>query len=167
MVYNKNMKNDLNAKKFRFRYSVWVIILLSLVCAFSAGGIVWNVLSIIKAFGNDSPAATYFVAAALNLSLVALAVWNLAAGYHSVSGKGVFLRTGPFKYHTDINDVYKLVLYEKANKLFLFTLSGKATAVVVAPQKYDEFVAAIREYNRAVIYEVAGNGEPYGDGGAV
>ena len=51
MVYNKNMKNDLNSKKFRFRYSVWVIILLSLVCAFSAGGIVWNVLSIIKAFG--------------------------------------------------------------------------------------------------------------------
>lgn len=140
-------------EKFKYKYSAAIIAVLVFIAALSAGGIVWNVLSIIRLTQNGMPATTYYVTAVINLSLVALSLWIAFGGRYAITKENVILKIGPAKFTVKVSEIIKLVYFEKAKKLFMITVKSSATAVIIAPDKNDAFFAALKKVNPDVIYE--------------
>lgn len=146
-------------KKFRYRYPVIAIIILCVVSAASAGGIVWNVKSAINNNVTGGAVALYYVVAAINLSLVIIPLWFVFGAKYVVDERRVVLKIGPLRFRTDIRNVYKLLWFREKNRLYLISSHNMVTRIVISPAQYENFVAAIKERNPEVIYEIAENDE--------
>lgn len=146
-------------KKFRYRYPVIAIIILCAVSAASAGGIAWNVKSAINSGVTGGAGALYYVVAAINLSLVIIPLWFVFDAKYVIDENRVVLKVGPLRFRSDVKTVYKLLFFREKNRLFMISTNNMVTRIVISPAEYENFVAAIKERNPEVIYEIAENKE--------
>lgn len=140
-------------EKFKYKYSAAIIAVLVFISTLSAGGLVWNILSIIRLSKDGISAVTYYITAVINVSLVALSLWIAFGGRYAITKTDVTLKIGPVKFTVKTSEIVKLVYFEKAKKLFMLTVKGTATAVIIAKEKHDAFFSALKNVNPAVIYE--------------
>lgn len=140
-------------EKFKYKYSAAIIAVLVFISALSTGGLIWNIFSIIRLTKIGMPAATYYITAVINISLVALSLWITFGGRYTVTKTDVTLKIGPAKFTIKTSEIIKLVYFERAKKLFMLTIKGTATAVIIAQDKHDAFFSALKNANPAVIYE--------------
>ena len=59
----------------------------------------------------------------------------------------------------DINDVVQITHFKKSDKLVLYFKDAKYTVVIISPEKYEDFIFALREENRQIIYDSRTDGE--------
>lgn len=143
-------------KKFRYKYPVIAIIVLCAVSAASAAGIVWNIKTATSGVFTGGAAATYYVLAAINLSLVIVPLWFVLDAKYVITENRVTLKVGPLRSRAEIKNVYKLLLLREQNRLFMFASDNRVSRIVIPPARYEDFVAAIKERNPETVYETAG-----------
>lgn len=146
-------------KKFNYKYPVAAIIILTAVSLSSIGGIIWNIITAAGAIKNQTSPVTAVITAAINLSLAILCLWVVFGGKYIIDEKSVTLKTGPFKVCFLAEEIIKLLYFEKSKKLYLISAKKKAAAIVINPDKYDEFIAAVKRANPAVLYEIISKDE--------
>ena len=142
-------------KKFVFRYSPAVWILLVAVAAVFAASVAVNIYDAVK-FSGENVAKTVFAATVAALSFAAL-IFTVAAtvyGRYVIKDKYLYCRFGFVYTKTDINTVFQLTEFKALNKLVMYTTDEKYSVAVISDKYYDEFYAALKTVNPNITYTV-------------
>lgn len=142
-------------KKFKFKNTISTIILLIVVCAISVGGIVWNILNINTAVKNDMPFMWQIFVLAINVLLIAISLLFIFDVKYVVDENFVSLKIGFITKKIKILDIVKLIFVENENKLFTLLHGEKIFAIVIKPEKFNEFFSAVSKFNPAIYFETA------------
>ncbi len=147
-------------KKFRFNYSVTVWLLLSAVILLLAGGLAYNVYNTVSFTGRGAGNfVIYLLISLLNGFLLAFAVSVAVNGKYVIKNKKLYSYFGFIRSFADINDVVQITHFKKSDKLVLYFKDAKYTVVIISPEKYEDFIFALREENRQIIYDSRTDGE--------
>ena len=146
--------------KFKFKYSALVYVLLILSLALCVVGVVWNIFNAIYFAGND----TFRLISSCIIVVLSLLLFVFVLGvifYSRYVIKNGYLYTcfGFFKNKTPVTEVVEITKFKKSNKLVVYFSTEEYTVIVIPPELYDEFVMALRNANKKIIYDARIEGE--------
>lgn len=147
-------------KKFRFKYPAVVWVLLAIVFALSVAGLIWNVYNFISFVNSDSvKTVLYSVIILLVAFLVILTISVAVYGMYVIKGDTLYSYFGLVRSKFDINDITEITHFKKSDKLVVYFSDAKYTVIVIDKTDYDDFVVALREVNRKIIFDKKIEGE--------
>ncbi len=147
-------------KKFRFKYSVSVWLLMVAIIALSGAGLVWNVLSTIEyAALFPIKAVASGLSALLCGVLLAFAISVATYGKYYVKGENLCVKFGFITVKTPVQSIYQFTHFKKSDKLIMYFEDGKYTVIVIAPEQYADFILTVRAINPRILYNSKIDGE--------
>ncbi len=145
------MKNN---KSFRFKFSALIWVLLSALLVITLAGVgfnIYNLILVIKAHSTD------VAVKAISLAVSALLpVFTLSIIFHSkyVLKNGYLYNYFGFVWNkTKISEIVQFTHFKNSDKLVAYFKDEKYTVIVIAPNKYNSIIKAVREINPQIIYE--------------
>ena len=145
---------------FKFHYSALLWVMLTAVIALALTGLVWNTYNLI-----------YFINAGIDkiisYSLIVLATGALGVIAFSVAFFGRYVIKndvlvtcfGVFSSKTQLTEITEVVHFKKSNKLVVYFADQKFSVVLIAPEKYDHFVIALRDKNPKIRFNALIDGQ--------
>ena len=147
-------------KKFRFKYSATVWVLLAVVVILSTAGMVWNIFNLKEYLWAGAFKVTVYALIVLItafLSLFALSV--MAYGYYVIKKDCLYTQFGFVGSKVKISEITEITHFKKSNKLVAYFKDEKYSVIVIEEQNYDEFIKTLREINKEIKYSVKIDGE--------
>ena len=147
-------------KKFRFKYTlaVWVLLISTLIL--SLAGLVWNIFGFIEYLWAG---VTKIIGQAciilFNLALAVLDLSILTYGYYVVKDENLICYFGLIKTIYALEDIIAVTHFKKSNKLVIYFKDKKYTVIVISPESYGDFIGAIRSKNPQIVYDAKIDGE--------
>ena len=147
-------------KKFRFNYSVLVWALLALVILLLSGGLIYNIYNLIS-FLNDGAykIAAYSLIILVNAFILVFAVSVVFYGKYIIKDKKLYSYFGFIRTSVNTDDIVQITHFKKSDKLVVYFKDAKYTVIIISPDKYEEFIFALREQNTHIIYDSRTDGE--------
>ena len=147
-------------KSFKFRYSITVWVLLSLILVISVLGLAWNVFNIIHFKGEQTfKVVSYYAISAITVALSIFVISVMTNGRYVIKNGYLYTCFGFVKNRTQIKDVIGLTHFKKSNKLVAYFKDNEYTVIVIAPEEYDKFILTVREVNPSITYSAQIDGE--------
>ena len=154
MSYNKVMKSF----KIKFKPLIWVLLLT--VLGFSLAGCAWNIYNVIVYLPiNTIKTVTSAIMCLLCLILTAVSLSIAVFSKYTVDGKNLTVCFGVIKTKLAITEIKEVCHFKKSDKLVVYSLDDKYTVIIIPPSEYDNFVLALREYNKSIVFDVRIDGE--------
>ena len=142
-------------KKFVFRYTPLIWILLIVVAVIFAAAIAVNVYDAINFFAVNNVKFVFAVIfSVFSAVLLFLTLSAIIYGRYVIKGKYLYFRFGIFFTKTDITDIFQLTEFKAQNKLVMYFKDEKYSVAVISEKNYAAFYAALKAVNPAVIYTV-------------
>lgn len=152
------------ANSFKIKYSVVVWALLFVVAVASLLGFAWNVYNLVY-FINAKPLKiiTYSLLVLTTGALFVIVVGVIAFGKYTVKNGVLCMKLGFFTLKTPTEEVLEITLFKKSNKLVTYFSDSKYAVVLISPADYENFILALRNQNKKIIYNTRIDGEdtPY------
>ena len=146
--------------KFKFKYSALVFILLILSLALCVAGIVWNIFNAIQfANVNTIKLISSLVIVVLTFVLLVFVLSVLFYSRYVIKDGYLYTYFGFIKNKTPVSEIVEVTKFKKSNKLVVYFSTEEYTVIVIAPEFYDEFVMAIRNANKSIVYDARIEGE--------
>lgn len=142
-------------KKFFFKYSPLVWVMIVIIAALFAASTAINVYDAIRFFGANT-AKTIIAAIVATISFLAFlsAVAAAAYGRYVVKDGYLYCRFGFFYTKTKITDIFQLTEFTTLNKLVMYYTDEKYSVAVISEKYYREFYEALKAVNPDIIYTV-------------
>lgn len=140
-------------KKFRFYYSPLLKILIALVIAIAAAGLVVNILTVINyAKTNAFLSVVYGVLCLLTAVLLAEAVAIAFYGLYKIKDGYLYAYFGFIYSKTDVKNIVCAQVFKKTEKLVVYYKDEKFSVIIISPEQFDDFVAALIKANPDIKY---------------
>ena len=139
-------------KSFRFKFhpSVWFLLAVALVL--SGAGVGFNVYNVIEYLPYGAgKIVPYVIIAVISALVFILSLSMLVRSRYIVKDGYIISRFGLLKSKIKISDLSGFSLFKKTDKLVAYFKNGKYAVIVVSPASFDDFVAAVREYDKTII----------------
>lgn len=147
-------------KKFRFKYSPVIWLLLSIVIVISLTGMIWNIFNIKEyawagAFKITIYALIVIITACLAIFALSVMVW----GFYIIKNDCLYTQFGFINNKVKISSITQITHFKKSDKLVIYFEDNKYSVIVIAPNEYSEFIKTIRQINPKIIYNAKIDGE--------
>ncbi len=143
-------------KSFRYKFNGLTWILLSVVLAISLVGAGFNIYNLVFALKGEIFVQKVIISCfvlAVNLFLIAFVISVMLFSKYAVKQDCVLLYFGIIRSKTKLNEILQFTHFKKSNKLVAYFNNQQYSVIVISPNKYDEFVNAVRENNPSVYYD--------------
>ncbi len=143
-----------NSKSFRYKFTPLVWALISLVVAIALAGVGFNVYKLATSKGAlEINIVSLIIILIINLLLTAFALSVMVFSKYVIKNDCVISYFGFIKSKTKISQIEQFTHFKKSNKLVAYFIDQKYTVIVITPEKYDEFVKAVRDYNAKIVFD--------------
>ena len=78
---------------------------------------------------------------------------------YSLKKGNLYVRFGFFVSKTKVSDVIGITHFKKSDKLVIYFKDQTFSVVVIAKEKYDDFVLILRELNKSIFFSSQIDGE--------
>ena len=147
-------------KNFKFKYSLTVWILLGVVLALSLVGLAWNVFNLTEyLWAGAFKITVYALIIALTALLATFTISMMVYGKYVIKNGYIITRFGLVFSRELIENVVQITHFKKSNKLVVYFKDDKYTVIVINESEYENFILAMREVNKKIIYDTKIDGE--------
>ena len=141
-------------KTFRYRHSIVVWIILSVVLLITGAGVGLNIISATEEGIVPFKIISYAVLGAINLFLFALVLSAIIKSEYLIKNGLLVMRFGFISIKTPLDELICITKITYLNKLVLNFKGGKYSVIVISPDKFDDFVGYIKSVCPDVEYMV-------------
>ena len=143
-------------KKYKFDYSVYVLLTLIAICLLTACGTVFSIINVIG-YQSDNiigKVILYSFLLLFNLAVFFFALLLITNCHYSVLKDFIVLRLGLIKTKIPFSKVESFTLFMKSEKLVLYYKDGKYSVIVIAKKDFDDFMKAVKKSCPNIIFSV-------------
>ncbi len=143
-------------KSFRYKFTILIWILISLVLAIALAGAGFNVYNIVShsKLNDSSGIAVSAIILAINILLAIFAISVMVVSKYIVAKNNVYCFFGLIPTKLKIEEITELTHFKASDTLVAYFKDDKYTVIVIAPEKYDDFVEAVREINNKIVFDL-------------
>lgn len=147
-------------KKFKFKYSPIVWVLLSVVLIFCILGLTLNILNIINYSAVKNFELISHVCLIVLTAFITVFVFGVIFyGRYVIKKQALYTYFGFVYVKTAIKDIVQITHFKKSNKLVVYFSDQKYSVIVISPNEYEQFILELRKENPQIIYTSEIDGE--------
>ena len=139
-------------KKFTFKYTARVGVLLSIILALCVAGLVWNGFILHALDKNDK--LKIFINVLITLINVAILITVLSVMVHGryvIKNDKLIVCFGFIKTTFLISDIVQITHFKQLNKLVVYFKSEEYSVIVISIEKYSDFSNKLKDVNPNII----------------
>lgn len=141
-------------KKFRFKYSPIVWVLMAMLIVVCTVGLILNAINIVSELNNLSASPIKKISSIVLLIFCALVILLIVImmikSEYIFKGENIVLRLGIFSSKIDIGSVLGFIHGAKSKTLALTTNNEKTSYILIDERLYGEFIAEVKKINANV-----------------
>lgn len=147
-------------KKFRFRYSPLVWVLLTVVLIICILGIYLNILNIIEySFAKGYRLISYILISIMTAFIAIYVLSVMIYGRYTIKKHALYTNFGFIYTKTDLDEIVQITHFKKSDKLVVYLSDQKYSVIVISPAEYERFILELRKENPRIIYNAKIDGE--------
>ena len=149
-------------KKFRFQYSPIVWILVSIIFVMCLLGFIWNIFNLTEYNPlNTFRLVSYILLAVITFGLTIFSISLLVYGRYVIKNGQLYTYFGFVRSKINIGDIVCITHFKKSDKLVIYLKERSYSVIVISKDNYNNFVLALREQNREILYDTKIDGEDW------
>ncbi len=126
--------------------------MIALAGVLSAAGLVWNIYTLASIRDEELlQLLAYSLSILVCGALFAFCVSAAVYGRYVFKNGYLYLYFGFFRTKTKTDDVVQITRFLKSDKLVIYYKDAKYSVVVISPEYYAEFIAALKRANPSVM----------------
>ena len=139
-------------KKFRYRFTLPMLLCVLLLLALTAGGFAWNLINALSLNGLEiSRLISCIFVCVVSAVLFLLGIGVLFFSRYVV-GNGKFVsRFCFFRTEVKADSILQVTHFKKSDKLVVYFTDKKYVCVVIDPKQYEAFCAAVKAENPSAV----------------
>ena len=142
----------MNKFRFYFSFPVWVLIILSLLCALGGIGInIYNIVTAVEGVNLFKFISFLVLCALLAVFLLSVIIYS----NYKIKGDKLYLYFGFIKTTYSLKKALNLTHFEDKNMLVLFFTEEEYTRIVINKQKFNQFAQTITKVNENISYNIS------------
>lgn len=142
-------------RKFVFKYTFTIWLLLILVSAIFAAATAVNLYDAIVFFTENRTKSVFaLIVALISAVLLVSIVSAIVYGRYVVKGKYLYFHFGLFFTKTEIGNIFQITEFKAQQKLVMYYNNEKYSVILIDEKYYNDFYEALRKVNSAIIYTV-------------
>ena len=147
-------------KKFKFKFSGFVFFLLSAVLVVCFISLALNLFNLVQYAKNPLfKFLPYIIYIIITLFLIAVVLGIMFFSGYSIKKDTLFVRFGFFVSKTKVKDIIAITHFKISDKLVVYYKEQAFSVVVIAKEKYDDFVLSLRNANKNIFFSSQIDGE--------
>ena len=147
-------------KKFKFKFPPLVWVLLWIILIVCAVGLALNIYNLTQYVGYKFFKVLPFILYALiTLFLIFVVISIMLFSNYSIKKGCLYVCFGIFSSKTKIDEIVSITHFRKSDKLVVYFKHQAFSVIVIAKEKYDDFVISLRELNKAILFSKQSDGE--------
>lgn len=147
-------------KKFQYKFSGLVIILLCVITLLTLAGVLWNIFNIIELHDKGVFYVVIYsllVVIEFGVFLTVFAVL-ISSGY-SIVNQSLICRFGFIKFRRNVSDIERISVFQETKNLVVYFKNNLYTVIIISEQNFNEFIKELRDKNNQIVYTVESNQE--------
>ena len=149
-------------KKFRFQYSPIVWILVSIIFVMCLLGFIWNIFNLTEYNPlNTFRLVSYILLAVITFGLTIFSISLLVYGRYVIKNGQLYTYFGFVRSKINIEDIFCITHFKKSDKLVIYLKEQSYSVIVISKDNYNNFVLALREQNKEILYDTKIDGEDW------
>ncbi len=140
-------------KKYKYKFSPVLIVLLVLLIAISLLGTGLNLYRFLNPLNHSFLAARPIILAVLSFALLVLAIVTLFASKYEFRGEELYFFVCGMKSKLGAKEIMSVKEYENKNLVLVFS-DAKYTVILIKPEQFSSFVDSVKEINPKIIHEI-------------
>ena len=147
-------------KKFKFKFSIFIWVMLSVVLAVCICSLAINVYNLTQYLSYSLFKFLPFILYSLITLFLIIVVLSimLFSGY-SLKNDNFYVRFGIFCSKTKLDEIVAITHFKKSDKLVVYFKHQAFSVIVIAKEKYDDFVMSLRQLNKNILFNKQIDGE--------
>ena len=147
-------------KKFKFKFSGFMWVLLSVVLAVCLFSFALNVYNLTQYYSYDFfKFFPYILYALISLFLIIVVLGIMFFSRYSLKNGCLYVNFGIFVSKTKASEIMCITHFKKSDKLVVYFKHQAFSVIVISKEKYDEFVLSLRELNKEILFNKQIDGE--------
>lgn len=130
-------------KKYRFKYSIFAIVLICICMAGCVFCAVWNAVKMIKS-PFDEHDKSYTLAIVFCIVVLIAFVSALACAFYQIKDGKIMHRISIVNTGTPLKDVTEIVHFPAEKRLSIFFKDGQYSNIVISPAKFEAFIEEVK-----------------------
>lgn len=140
-------------KKYRFKYSIFAIVLTCICMAGCIFCAVWNTVKMIKS-PFDEHDKSYTLAIIFCLVVLFAFVSALACAFYQIKDDKIMLRISIINTGTPLKDITEIVHFPEEKRLSIIFKDGQYSNIVISPEKFNEFIDEVKKSAKHITVRV-------------
>jgi hypothetical protein len=147
-------------KKFKFKFPPLVWVLLMTILIVCAVGLALNIYNLTQYLGYKFFKILPFVIYTIITGFLIFVVLSVMLFSNYTLKKGyLYVSFGIFVSKTKIDEIVSITHFKKSDKLVVYFKHQAFSVIVIAREKYDDFVLSLRKLNSAILFSKQFDGE--------
>lgn len=138
-------------KRFPFKFSPLVIVLLSLVTVIFGASVALNIVYAIR-FTDIGTTITYIVMTVLCLAMAVFSFAALVFSRYEIKKGKLYCRLGFIFVKTDIKNIFQITDFKAEGKLVIYAVPEKYSVIIIKNKYYQAFYQALKKENPELIF---------------
>ena len=147
-------------KKYKFRFTSIVWVLLAIVVIITLAGLAFNVRNLVNSIPYGSKKIVFnSIIVLFNAFLVLLSISVMFSSKYVIKNGKLYTQFGIVWTKTELSEIVQFTHFKKSDKLVMYYKSAEYSVIVISPTEYENFILSAREINPQIIYDAKIDGE--------
>lgn len=141
-------------KKFKYKKSLLITVVISLLTACALAGIIMNIISIVNDGNSFLRVLSYSIILAISVFMLVASLLMLLTAHYKITDTYMITSYGIIKERLPINLINSVSIFKTSDNLVVYYNENKYQVVLISADEFDEFIVALRNANPNISLDI-------------
>ncbi len=140
--------------KFKYKKSVLITVVISLLSACAIAGIVTNIINIVQDVNNWLKVLSYSIILAISVFMLIASLLMLLTAHYKITDTHLVVSYGVITERVAIQSIKSISIFKSSDNLVVYYNENKYQVILISPDTFDDFIVALRNVNENISLDI-------------
>lgn len=140
--------------KFKYKKSILITVVISLLSACALAGIITNIINIVQDANNWLKVLSYSIILAISVFMLIASLLMLLTAHYKITDTHLVVSYGVITERITIQSINSISIFKSSDNLVVYYNENKYQVILISPDVFDDFIVALRNVNENISLDI-------------
>lgn len=141
-------------RKFKYKKSILITVVIGLLTACSLAGIVTNIINIVTDGNSVLRVLSYSIILAISVFMLIASLLMLFTAHYKITDTYMSVSYGVISERLPIKSINSISIFKTSDNLVVYYNENKYQVILISADEFDDFIVALRDVNPNISLDI-------------
>ena len=141
-------------RKFKYKKSLLITVVISLLTACAPAGVVANIISLITDGNSVLRVLSYSIILAISVFMLIASLLMLLTAHYKITDTYLITSYGIISERLPINSINSISIFKNSDNLVVYFNENKYQVILISPNEFEDFIVELRDVNPNISLDI-------------